>query len=119
MARPIWLGGLSFGLTSGVITTLGLMVGLRSGTGSRIAVIGGIVVAGRGGRVVSPSQRRALYRRDQGCTHPGCDVPARWCDAHHVVHWADGGRTQADNLRLLCRRHHRIAHQEAPYPQRE
>jgi len=35
--------GLSFGLTSGVITTLGLMVGLNSGTHSRLAVIGGIL----------------------------------------------------------------------------
>jgi len=35
--------GLSFGLTSGVITTLGLMVGLNSGTSSRLAVIGGIL----------------------------------------------------------------------------
>jgi len=80
---------------------------------------GNLVATGRRTRVVAPSLRRALHQRDQGCTHPGCDVPARWCDAHHVVHWADGGRTQADNLRLLCRRHHRITHQEAPYPQRE
>ena len=35
--------GFSFGLTSGVITTLGLMVGLNAGTHSRLAVIGGIV----------------------------------------------------------------------------
>ena len=35
--------GLSFGLTSGVITTLGLMVGLSAGTGSKLAVIGGIL----------------------------------------------------------------------------
>lgn len=35
--------GVAFGLTSGVITTLGLMVGLHSGTQSRIAVVGGIV----------------------------------------------------------------------------
>ncbi|MGC1120661.1 MAG: hypothetical protein WBA22_06165 [Candidatus Methanofastidiosia archaeon] len=35
--------GLSFGLTSGIITTLGLMVGLHSGTGSETAVIGGIL----------------------------------------------------------------------------
>ena len=35
--------GLSFGLTSGVITTLGLMVGLHAGTRSRTVVIGGIV----------------------------------------------------------------------------
>ena len=35
--------GLSFGLTSGTITTLGLMVGLHSGTHSKIAVLGGIL----------------------------------------------------------------------------
>lgn len=35
--------GLHFGLTSGVITTLGLIVGLHSGTHSQVAVIGGIV----------------------------------------------------------------------------
>lgn len=40
--RPPWKTGLSFGLTSGVITTLGLMVGLHSGTHSRAIVIGGI-----------------------------------------------------------------------------
>lgn len=35
--------GLSFGVTSGVITTLGLMVGLHSGTNSKAAVVGGIL----------------------------------------------------------------------------
>lgn len=41
--RPSWKTGVSFGLTSGVITTLGLMVGLHSGTHSRAVVIGGIL----------------------------------------------------------------------------
>ena len=36
--------GFSFGVTSGIITTLGLMVGLHSGTHSRITVIGGILI---------------------------------------------------------------------------
>ncbi len=35
--------GFSFGLTSGIITTLGLIVGLNSGTRSELAVIGGIL----------------------------------------------------------------------------
>ena len=35
--------GFGFGLTSGVITTLGMMVGLNASTGSRTAVIGGII----------------------------------------------------------------------------
>jgi VIT1/CCC1 family predicted Fe2+/Mn2+ transporter len=35
--------GFSFGLTSAVITTLGLMVGLNAGTHSRLAIFGGIL----------------------------------------------------------------------------
>lgn len=35
--------GLAFGLTSGTITTMGLMVGLNSGTHSKLIVIGGII----------------------------------------------------------------------------
>jgi VIT1/CCC1 family predicted Fe2+/Mn2+ transporter len=35
--------GISFGLTSAVITTLGLMVGLHSGTHSKIVVLAGIL----------------------------------------------------------------------------
>ncbi|MBM3248562.1 MAG: hypothetical protein FJZ10_03980 [Candidatus Omnitrophica bacterium] len=35
--------GFSFGATSGVITALGLMMGLHSGTGSQLVVIGGIL----------------------------------------------------------------------------
>jgi len=36
--------GFSFGLTSAIITTLGLIVGLNAGTHSRLAVIGGILI---------------------------------------------------------------------------
>lgn len=35
--------GISFGTTSGIITTLGLMVGLNSGTHSQATIIGGIL----------------------------------------------------------------------------
>lgn len=42
MARLL-ITGVHFGLTSGVITTLGLMVGLHSGTHSLRAVAGGIL----------------------------------------------------------------------------
>ncbi|MBN2114806.1 MAG: HNH endonuclease, partial [Acidimicrobiia bacterium] len=66
-----------------------------------------------------PALRKALELRDQHCTHPGCQIPARWCDAHHVVHWADGGTTDLSNLRLLCRQHHRHAHHHQPYPKRQ
>lgn len=35
--------GFSFGVTSGIITTLGLIVGLHSGTHSKLVIIGGIL----------------------------------------------------------------------------
>lgn len=41
--KPSIKKGFGFGLTSGVITTLGMMVGLSASTHSRIAVIGGII----------------------------------------------------------------------------
>ena len=41
--RASFKTGLSFGLTSGVITTLGLLVGLHAGTHSRAVVLGGIL----------------------------------------------------------------------------
>jgi Domain of unknown function (DUF222)/HNH endonuclease len=66
---------------------------------------------GRRSPVVPASLRRALVVRDRGCRFPGCDRPQSWCDAHHVAHWADGGRTDLSNLVLLCRRHHRLTHQ--------
>jgi len=35
--------GMGFGLSSATITTLGLMIGLESSTGSKLAIIGGIL----------------------------------------------------------------------------
>ena len=68
------------------------------------------VDAGRSARVPGPRLRRALEARDGGCVHPGCDRPPRHCDAHHVIPWERGGPTDLDNLVLLCKRHHRVAH---------
>jgi hypothetical protein len=48
--------------------------------------------------------------RDGGCRLPGCDRRHSWCDAHHIVHWAEGGATALSNLILLCRQHHRTIH---------
>jgi uncharacterized protein DUF222/HNH endonuclease len=62
-------------------------------------------------RVVSPTQRRQLELRDGGCTFPGCDQPASRCEAHHLRHWADGGKTNLKNLALLCWGHHKRVHE--------
>jgi hypothetical protein len=61
-------------------------------------------------RVVHPSLRRKLVSRDKGCRFPGC-THEKWLAAHHVVHWADGGETTAENLVMLCSKHHRLLHE--------
>jgi hypothetical protein len=77
------------------------------------AVLGGqgqVLDVGRRRRLVTGPLRRALVLRDRGCAFPGCDRPPRWADAHHIVHWTDGGDTALHNAVLLCRYHHRELH---------
>jgi hypothetical protein len=66
---------------------------------------------GRKRRTVSPALRRALDTRDRGCRYPGCNS-TRFVEAHHIEHWARGGATDLGNLILLCRRHHRLLHEQ-------
>ena len=70
-----------------------------------------VVDVGRERRVVSEQQRRPLAVRDRHCRFPGCERPAAWCEAHHVIHWSVGGATNLDNLVLLCSYHHFLVHE--------
>jgi hypothetical protein len=70
-----------------------------------------VIDVGRSKRVVSGPAVRALRARDGSCRWPGCDRPASWSAAHHVVHWIHGGTTDLDNLILLCHRHHWMVHE--------
>ncbi|MCP3800817.1 HNH endonuclease [Allokutzneria sp. A3M-2-11 16] len=67
---------------------------------------------GRERRLASLAQKRALAVRDKGCAFPGCDRPPSWTEAHHVVHWIDGGPTDLNNLVLLCVHHHHVIHDQ-------
>lgn len=59
-------------------------------------------------RFATSKQLAILSSRDQGCTFPGCDTPPGWCDAHHIVPWAEGGKTDVNNLTLACGSHHHL-----------
>ena len=55
-------------------------------------------------------QRRPTSRPDRP-RPPLCGMrrQAAWCQAHHIVHWADGGPTSVDNMVLLCSKcHHKV-----------
>jgi hypothetical protein len=67
-----------------------------------------VLDVGRATRTVSTAQWQALVARDGGCR---CGRPAAECEVHHVVHWADGGGTDLDNLVLRCWYCHREEHE--------
>jgi hypothetical protein len=61
-------------------------------------------------RVVPPYLRRVVLDRDDGCSFPGC-TNRNWLHAHHITHVVHGGRTDEDNLTMLCGPHHRLMHE--------
>ncbi|MEA2677652.1 MAG: hypothetical protein QOJ81_1793 [Chloroflexota bacterium] len=66
---------------------------------------------GRELRLATAAQHRALRARDGAkCWWTGCDC-THGLDAHHIRHWLLGGRTDLDNLVLLCPFHHRLVHE--------
>ncbi|MEU8424065.1 DUF222 domain-containing protein [Micromonospora sp. NPDC048835] len=100
-------------LETGTRLTPGAVRRLACDAGVLPAVLGGnsqVLDVGRQRRLFTGPLRRALVLRDGGCAFPGCDRPPRWCDGHHVRHWADGGATQLGNAVLLCGYHHRFIH---------
>ena len=74
----------------------------------------------RGLRAVLPPEQFALFENELRrlaearwrAEHPdaGCDRPHWMCEIHHIVPWAEGGRTDLDNLTLLCSKHHHLHH---------
>ena len=66
---------------------------------------------GRTTRSVPSRLFKQIAARDGCCRYPGCDRPVKWTDAHHIQYWRRGGKTEYDNLILLCSRHHHHVHQ--------
>jgi hypothetical protein len=67
---------------------------------------------GRTSRFPNLAQRRALVVRDRGCVFPGCNRPPAACIAHHLKFWSHNGRTDLDNLALVCHYHHHLVHED-------
>jgi hypothetical protein len=71
---------------------------------------GNVLGLGRMTREPSAWMVRQVRFRDRGCRFPGCGTRA-FTQAHHIVWWRHGGRTDLDNLVLICSFHHRLVHE--------
>ena len=75
-----------------------------------IKLCGSDLVHSRISRCASYAQMRALYKRSGGhCQYPGCSA-IHELEAHHILAYERGGKTELDNLILLCGRHHKLLH---------
>ena len=70
-----------------------------------------VIEVGRELRLPGVAARAALQARAGGCEWPKCDRPVAFTNAHHMVHWGQGGTTDVANLVLLCHRHHWMIHE--------
>jgi hypothetical protein len=61
---------------------------------------------GRRYRTATPKMRKALAVRDGRCLWPGCDRPPSWTQGNHERDWRHGGRTDVNEMGLVCQRHH-------------
>ena len=64
---------------------------------------------GRARRFPTGSQRREVMRRDRHCRFPGC-ANVTFTNVHHIKPWGSGGRTDLENLVLMCQHHHYRLH---------
>jgi len=71
---------------------------------------GNVLGLGRTSREPSAWMLRQIRYRDRECRFPGCGA-RRFTQAHHVRWWRQGGRTDLDNLLLICSFHHRLVHE--------
>jgi len=76
-------------------------------------VLGGpseVLDQGRNVRMFTKAQRLALLERDGGCAK--CHAPSEHCEAHHIIWWEHGGRSDLSNGVMLCTRCHHDIHRQ-------
>ncbi len=74
---------------------------------------GTVVDQGHQVHLFPPHHVRQMWLRDNGCTLPGCTMPAKWTQAHHLTWHRHHGPTALANGALLCSHHHHTVHTRA------
>jgi Domain of unknown function (DUF222) len=70
-----------------------------------------VLALGRGCRLATRAQRRALRAMYRTCCLPDCTVGFDACRIHHVTFWEHHGATDLDNLVPICEVHHHLVHE--------
>ncbi len=73
---------------------------------------GAVVDYGTKQRLFQGLARDAALLLTSRCSHPGCELPAAWCEVDHNIEWSAGGRTDQRNANIECGRHNRFKHRE-------
>lgn len=73
---------------------------------------GDVLDVGHRYRNATRQQTRAVIARDRTCRYPGCSHTISSSEIHHADYWRDGGKTNLDNLVMLCWYHHQYVHRE-------
>ncbi|WP_203949378.1 HNH endonuclease signature motif containing protein, partial [Planotetraspora thailandica] len=68
---------------------------------------GQVLDMGRGVRLATKPQRKAVFARYSTCWIDGCPLPATLCQIDHADTWADGGLTNLKLLGPACQHHNR------------
>ncbi len=122
MTLEALLGGLKAAqLDTGENITAGEARRLACQAGVIPAVLDGqskVLDLGRKRRFHSEAQRIALGIEQGGCTAGGCERPPGLCHVHHDEPWSRGGPTNLTTGRLLCPRHHALAHRTTDFHRR-
>jgi hypothetical protein len=100
-------GAVPIGEVERLLCHAAISLGLADGGGD-------VLNLGRAARVATARQKLALVARDgPTCAVPGCTVPWRRTQAHHVLGWTGRlqGRTDLRELVHLCVGHHHDVHE--------
>lgn len=104
------------GLTDGTTTTGAQYLAKYHAQSLEVALFhpqAGPVNLYRTQRFANRKQRDLAKLTTPVCPVPGCHQGADFCEAHHVTAWKHGGKTNLDNLVMLCRYHNRVNDDDA------
>jgi hypothetical protein len=80
---------------------------------------GVVINYGRKQRLFTGPAADAARQLATRCEHPGCTLPAAWCQIDHMREWEHHGPTNQDNAAIICGHHNRTKHRSGLHARRD